>query len=266
MILGIEMLGATTVLLYGVNLVRDPVLVNYHLGEDPLNPGKPRTRYPYHVRVLVPCYKESLEILRRTVMAAYDATLPAGCQRTIYLCGVLLTAASDFKPLPLTGNHSANAKAFHTEYLSLGWQSLLALPVSDSIIPYPLHNRLCICSSRPLRHEARHGWHLCRILVSEVADVRCADDGKDPKKRKWVSSLNSDVVYVSGRKRPPGEMNGKSGNINNVCSQLYPPGTVVPGNELICIFDADQVQLNSRLASVLSHNSVVSLSCLLGIT
>ena len=66
-------------------------------------------------------------------------------------------------------------------------------------------------------------------------------DVQDPKKRKWVDSLAADVVYVSGRKRPPGEMNGKSGNINNVCSQLYPPGTVVPGNELICIFDADQV-------------------------
>ena len=64
---------------------------------------------------------------------------------------------------------------------------------------------------------------------------------QDPKKRKWVDSLAADVVYVSGRKRPPGEMNGKSGNINNVCSQLYPPGTVVPGNELLCIFDADQV-------------------------
>ena len=64
---------------------------------------------------------------------------------------------------------------------------------------------------------------------------------QDPKKRKWVDSLAADVVYVSGRKRAPGEMNGKSGNINNVCSQLYPPGTVVPGNELICIFDADQV-------------------------
>ena len=67
---------------------------------------------------------------------------------------------------------------------------------------------------------------------------------QDPKKRKWVDSLAADVVYVSGRKRPAGEMNGKSGNINNVCSQLYPPGTVVPGNELICIFDADQVGLS----------------------
>lgn len=36
-------------------------------------------------------------------------------------------------------------------------------------------------------------------------------------------------------------MNGKSGNINNVCSQMYPPGTRVPGSELICVFDADQV-------------------------
>ena len=36
-------------------------------------------------------------------------------------------------------------------------------------------------------------------------------------------------------------MNGKSGNINNVCAQMYPQGTKVPGTELLCIFDADQV-------------------------
>lgn len=30
------------------------------------------------------------------------------------------------------------------------------------------------------------------------------------------------MVYVSGRKRAEGEMNGKSGNINNCCSQIYP--------------------------------------------
>ena len=45
-----------------------------------------QTRLPYHVRVCVPCYKEDLEILRRTILAAYDALLPAGCSRTIYLC------------------------------------------------------------------------------------------------------------------------------------------------------------------------------------
>ena len=40
----------------------------------------------YHVRVLVPCYKEELEIIQKTVLAALDAPLPAGCARTIYLC------------------------------------------------------------------------------------------------------------------------------------------------------------------------------------
>ena len=32
------------------------------------------------------CAAEDIAIVRRTVMAAYDAELPAGCQRTIYLC------------------------------------------------------------------------------------------------------------------------------------------------------------------------------------
>lgn len=41
------------------------------------------------------------------------------------------------------------------------------------------------------------------------ATVYLCDDGRDPKKRKWVDALaDPGVVYVSGRKRPPGEMNG----------------------------------------------------------
>jgi endoglucanase len=54
------------------------------------------------------------------------------------------------------------------------------------------------------------------------------------------------VVYVSGRKRPAGEMNGKSGNINNCCSQIYPKGTKIPTNEVVCIFDADQVPVDDE--------------------
>ena len=41
---------------------------------------------PYHVRVLVPCYSEPLEIVGRTVTAALTAYLPAGVERTLYLC------------------------------------------------------------------------------------------------------------------------------------------------------------------------------------
>lgn len=168
-VLGVECLGATTVLIYGLNLLLLPA---------PTGPFPPTTAAPYHVRVCVPVYKEALDIVRRTVLAARAAPLP-GCARTVYLC----------------------------------------------------------------------------------------DDGRDPKKRAWVAGLaDPGVVYVSGRKRPAGEVNGKSGNINNLLTQLYgcpvtgyppasankgkdgggsapapPPGPTIPGTELLCIFDADQV-------------------------
>ncbi len=45
-----------------------------------------QTKGRYHVRVLVPCYRESLEIVARTCQAAWNAKLPVGCDRTIYLC------------------------------------------------------------------------------------------------------------------------------------------------------------------------------------
>ena len=73
-VLVVEGMGFTTVILYGVNLLFNPVIMVYE--EDANFPGKPITRRPYHVRVCVPCYKESLEIIRRTIMALYDAELP----------------------------------------------------------------------------------------------------------------------------------------------------------------------------------------------
>ena len=103
---------------------------------------------------MIPCYKEDLDIVKRTVAAAAEAALPAGCARTVYLC----------------------------------------------------------------------------------------DDGRDPAKRAWIRGLGSGFVYVSGRKRPPGEMNGKSGNLNNCAAQLYPKGVDIPGTEIIAVFDADQAR------------------------
>ena len=163
----VEVLGATTVLVYGINLLFNPLHEKPPTDPDyaskSLPPGTPRPSFemprvalPYHVRVLVPCYKEELEICQRTVLAAASAPLPAGCKRTVYLC----------------------------------------------------------------------------------------DDGRDKAKRDWIRSLGdpSQFVYVSGRERKKGEMNGKSANLNNVCSQLYPKEVAtVPGNELVCVFDADQV-------------------------
>lgn len=54
--------------------------------------------------------------------------------------------------------------------------------------------------------------------------------------------MGEEFVYVSGRKRAAGEMNGKSSNLNNCLAQIYPPGIPIPPNELVCIFDADQAR------------------------
>ncbi len=66
------------------------------------------------------------------------------------------------------------------------------------------------------------------FLTFESAGCRCEQMGPE-------------IVYVSGRKRAHGEMNGKSANLNNCLSYIYPAGTTIPANELVCIFDADQV-------------------------
>ncbi|DBA93998.1 hypothetical protein WJX77_002685 [Trebouxia sp. C0004] len=152
-VLVVEIMGASTTLLYGVNLILHPVYQPLPKDES----GKPMVTLAYHVRVLVPCYKESLEILARTCSAALDAVLPEGCTRTVYLC----------------------------------------------------------------------------------------DDGGDVTKRKWVQSKAAEkgcsIFYVSGRKRAPGEMNGKSANLNNCLKMIYPGDRAVPPNEMVAIFDADQV-------------------------
>jgi cellulose synthase/poly-beta-1,6-N-acetylglucosamine synthase-like glycosyltransferase len=38
------------------------------------------------VRVCVPCYKEPMSVIEKTVNAALDADLPTGTKRTVYLC------------------------------------------------------------------------------------------------------------------------------------------------------------------------------------
>ena len=44
--------------------------------------GVPDLEMSYHVRVLIPCYKEDLEIVQATLNAIRDAALPAGGRAT----------------------------------------------------------------------------------------------------------------------------------------------------------------------------------------
>ena len=150
-----EILGAFAVFPYGLCLVfkvDDPVPEAVSRASQ----GLPAyTALNYHIRVVIPCYKEPLDVVTRTFLAAMYASMPINCKRTIYLL----------------------------------------------------------------------------------------DDGKDPEKKEFVRSLNvPNAVYISGRKRAKGEMNGKSCNINNAMRLIYPGEDLeIPSNEVICVFDADQV-------------------------
>jgi hypothetical protein len=53
-----------------------------------------------------------------------------------------------------------------------------------------------------------------------------------------VSELGRiDLQYIADRIRTPGEVNGKSANLNNALGHIFPPGTAIGFNEvshLIC--------------------------------
>jgi len=45
-------------------------------------PTQVRTSLNYHIRVVVPCYKEPLDVIQKTVTAALVAPIPTNCSRT----------------------------------------------------------------------------------------------------------------------------------------------------------------------------------------
>ncbi|KAI7842235.1 hypothetical protein COHA_004148 [Chlorella ohadii] len=150
-VLGVEILGGLAMLPYGLCIV---MRVTNNQVPPPDDKGHVRTSLNYHIRVVVPCYKEPLDVIQKTVTAALVAPIPTNCSRTVYLL----------------------------------------------------------------------------------------DDGRDVEKKKFIHSLGvENAVYVSGRKRAKGEMNGKSANINNAAKQIYPAGHDIPLTEVLCVFDADQV-------------------------
>jgi hypothetical protein len=87
LVFAVELLGLASVLPYAAMLV---VYTRPARGSRGLPADDGRVALPldkrFHVRVLVPCYKEPLAVVRNTVNAALGAHLPPGVQRTVYLC------------------------------------------------------------------------------------------------------------------------------------------------------------------------------------
>ncbi len=85
-------IGLTTMLtvqiLYGILLTRRKKYIDH-----------PITRR-FHVRVLIPCYSESLEIVSATALAARRATLPPGVRRTGISLSVRIYNHQKGRPAP----------------------------------------------------------------------------------------------------------------------------------------------------------------------
>jgi cellulose synthase/poly-beta-1,6-N-acetylglucosamine synthase-like glycosyltransferase len=143
----------------------------------------PPLRRKYTMRVLVPCYKESLAIIQRTVLAARRADRPAGTHVIIYVCddGADPKKADWVRALhsalhsPLSTLHSAlpQKPAVH---VALRWvlRSALQCPPQASAslckplyasasLFTPLQASLRLC--RPLRHTlCCHTQHHAFVL------------------------------------------------------------------------------------------------------
>jgi hypothetical protein len=85
-VLFVEMLGALNMVFYGCWLFAKPVNSDVFPRPDPHTGKEAPFRRNYNVRVLIPCYKESLAIIQRTVLAAKRADRPPGTSLTIYVC------------------------------------------------------------------------------------------------------------------------------------------------------------------------------------
>ena len=78
-VIAVELLGASSVLLYGLCIVRRLPGAERAASAAGVVPAGT------HVHVLVPCYTESLAIVAETVWAAADADLPSGAESTVWL-------------------------------------------------------------------------------------------------------------------------------------------------------------------------------------
>ena len=76
LILVFELLASSSMLIHGLCLLRVRL---------PRRSNQPVPPQPFVVRVLIPCYTESLEIVQQTVLAAANADLPPLACRTVYL-------------------------------------------------------------------------------------------------------------------------------------------------------------------------------------
>lgn len=85
-VLFVEVLGGLNMIFYGCWLFAKPVNTDVFPPPDRDTGKEAPFRRAYNIRVMIPCYKESLAIIQRTVLAAKRADRPPGMTLVIYVC------------------------------------------------------------------------------------------------------------------------------------------------------------------------------------
>ena len=144
-------------------------------------------------------------------------------------------------------------------------RSLAAAGVAE-LPPFVLHV-LVPCYTEPLEIVAETVWAAHAAPLPSLGGggggaksktnkikrtVWLLDDGNDPAKAAWVAGLAksegasssasaSSVRYVSNRPKAPHELNGKASNLNHALGMIYPAGSEIGPDDLVAVFDSDQV-------------------------
>ena len=136
-------------------------------------------------------------------------------------------------------------------------RSLVAAGVSE-LPPFNVHV-LIPCYTEPLEIVAETVWAAHAAPLPSLGGnkarskirktVWLLDDGNDPAKAAWVAGLakaeggasSGSVKYVSNRPKAPHELNGKASNLSHALGMIYPAGSEIGPDDLVAIFDADQV-------------------------
>lgn len=244
LVLAVEVISSTATIGYAILLIKQST-PKPSLGLPLADPNEELDpdHLLFNLRVLIPCYKEKVDILRDTVMGALNAALPIGTQRTIYLC--------DDLPDP--------EKEEMMRQLNLQYGN-------------------CVYVTRKLRkHEKEAKERAEAAEAAAAAATRANNPGaeRDSAADTGCFPWWADKETIVKQKAQGKEINGKSNNLNNCLRKVIysdfvdtykartagntGSGSLIPKNEVMVVLDADMVAEHDffvRILEVMSDDDI----------
>lgn len=197
--------------------------------------------HDYHVRVLLPCYRETPEMVRDGTCQAPPVMHP--CPAYVQVGSETAVAAALSAKPPLTCGPllqiRTTAQAVLAAHLPPGCRRTVYVCDDGKDPVKRVSDSRCAATSLCLSaHEHRLSGSQHTLVVSSTAGFLIFTSDMHIRGacclQAWVSELGRiDLQYIADRIRTPGEVNGKSANLNNALNHIFPPGTAIGFNEVL---------------------------------